>query len=202
MSIPKGPFKNKKEIILASKSPRRQHLLSLLGIYFKVMVSNAKEINSSETPCDLVRLNAQKKALDVSKQIDQGVIISADTVVVFENEILGKPKDKKDAIHTLSKLAGKWHEVYTGCCVIDKIDSKIHTEEFVAKTKVLMDNFNPEIIYAYVNTKEPMDKAGSYAIQGVGTFMVKAIDGSYTNVVGLPLNELVNILLKIDAIGV
>ncbi len=202
MNYVKGPFKNKKEIVLASRSPRRQQLLSSLGIHFQVFDSKIKETNSANTPEDLVIKNAHKKALSAQKQRVQGVIISADTIVVLNNEVIGKPKHKEDAIFTLQKLSGKWHEVYTGCCILDLSEGKSQLEQFVVKSEVFVDKLDPYIIKAYVETNEPLDKAGSYAIQGVGAFFVKKIKGSYTNIVGLPLNEIVNILLKIDAIGV
>lgn len=202
MNYVQGPFKNKKDVVLASSSPRRQQLLSLLGINFQVVISKAKEVSSASTPEELVLVNSKAKTLHVQRQIIKGVIIAADTIVVLDNEVIGKPKDKKDAIFTLQKLTGKWHQVYTGCCVLDLAEDKHHMEQFVVKSEVFLDKLDPQLIEAYVNTNEPLDKAGSYAIQGVGAFFVKEIKGSYTNVVGLPLNELVKTLLEIEAIGV
>jgi len=202
MEIIKGPFKNTKNIILASKSPRRQYLLSLLGIHFEVCVSNVKEIMSGADPEELVLLNAKNKAQDILKKKINGVIIGADTAVVLDTEILGKPKNMKDAFNTLKKLMGKWHKVITGCYLIDNTNEQEQVEQFLVKSEVFLNKMNDYIVENYIKTKEPMDKAGSYAIQGAGAFLVKEIKGSYTNVVGLPLTEIVNSLLKLKAITV
>ena len=202
MNVIKGPFKSLKNIVLASGSPRRQMLLAQLGIYFQVMVSNEKEKSKGDRPEILVMENAKAKAKGILKTKVKGVIIAADTAVVLNGAILGKPKDKEDAISTLKRLSGKWHEVYTGCFIIDNTSDNVHSEKFVVKSEVFMDKFSPDIIKKYVDTKEPLDKAGSYAIQGIGAFFVKEIRGSYSNVIGLPVNELVRHLLRISAIGV
>jgi len=202
MNVIKGPFKSLKNIVLASGSPRRQMLLAQLGIYFQVMVSNEKEKSKGDRPEILVMENAKAKAESILKTKVKGVIIAADTAVVLNGAILGKPKDKEDAISTLERLSGKWHEVYTGCFIIDNTSDNVHSEKFVVKSEVFMDKFSPDIIKKYVDTKEPLDKAGSYAIQGIGAFFVKEIRGSYSNVIGLPVNELVRHLLRISAIGV
>ena len=202
MEAVKGPFKTLKNIILASGSPRRQMLLTQLGIYFQVMVSNEKEKSEADRPEVLVIENAEAKAENIFKTKVRGVIIAADTAVVLNGAILGKPKDKEDAISTLKKLSGKWHEVYTGCFIIDNTSDNVHSEKFVVKSEVFVDKFPTNIIKKYVETKEPLDKAGSYAIQGIGSFFIKEIRGSYSNVIGLPINELVKHLLRISAIGV
>lgn len=202
METVKGPFKTLKNIILASGSPRRQMLLAQLGIYFQVMVSNEKEKSEADRPEVLVMENAKAKAESILKTKVRGVIIAADTAVVLNSAILGKPKDKEDAISTLKRLSGKWHEVFTGCFIIDNTSDNVHSEKFVVKSDVFVDKFPTNIIKKYVETKEPLDKAGSYAIQGIGSFFIKEIRGSYSNVIGLPVNELVKHLLRISAIGI
>ncbi|GAB6888361.1 Maf family protein [Desulfothermus okinawensis JCM 13304] len=177
-------------------------LLAQLGIYFQVMLSNAREKSEGSQPDILVIENAMAKAESILRKKVTGVIIGADTSVVLDDQILGKPKDIEDAISTLKKLMGKWHRVYTGCVIIDSSSKNRKTEQFVVKSEVFMDTFNEDILRKYVDTMEPMDKAGSYAIQGVGAFLIKEIRGSYSNVIGLPINELVKSLLKISAIGV
>jgi len=198
----KGPFKNLKNIILASASPRRQALLAKLGIYFEVMVSDGKEKTDGDKPEILVLENARAKAESVLRKKVKGVIVAADTLVTINGVYLGKPKDKEDAILTLKKLMGNWHQVYTGCFIIDNTNRDINVQKFYVKSHVLMDKVDDNILEKYVDTGEPMDKAGGYAIQGIGSFLIKEIKGSYSNVIGLPLNELVKHLLKISAIGV
>ncbi|GAB6162373.1 Maf family nucleotide pyrophosphatase [Desulfothermus naphthae] len=198
----KGPFKNLKNIILASASPRRQALLAKLGIYFEVMVSDGKEKTDGDKAEILVLENARAKAESVLRKKVKGVIVAADTLVTINGVYLGKPKDKEDAILTLKKLMGNWHQVYTGCYIIDSTNKHINVQKFYVKSHVLMDKVDDNILEKYVDTGEPMDKAGGYAIQGIGSFLIKEIKGSYSNVIGLPLNELVKHLLKISAIGV
>ncbi len=200
MNFIKGPFNSLKNIVLASSSPRRQQLLSSLGIYFEVVNSNIKEKDKGDSPERLVLENARLKVEGVLKKRVKGVIIGADTSVVLDGEIIGKPKNREDALVILKKLMDRWHEVYTGCYIVDTMGNI--SQEFVVKTEVLMDKFDDEVINKYLDTKEPMDKAGSYAIQGVGAFLIKEIRGSFTNVIGLPMNELTKYLLKLFAIGI
>ena len=122
------------------------------------------------------------------------LLISADTIVVIDGEILGKPKDKEDAFSMLSKLSGKTHEVITGFCVMDLWSGEAICRAEV--TKVEFKNLTPEIKKAYIDTNEPMDKAGSYGIQGKGGILVKKIDGDYFNVVGLPVSSLTDVLMN------
>ncbi len=202
MEIIRGPFNNLKEIILASASPRRQYLLSLLGIHFEVKESHVREIEKGHMPHDLAILNARNKAEYILRTRYRGVIIGADTIVVFKGKILGKPRDKEDAYFTLKRLSGNWHEVITGCYIIDNSNESKQIEQFFVNSMVFLDKMDDDIIRKYIETKEPMDKAGSYAVQGVGSFFVKEIKGSYTNVIGLPLNEVVTSLLRLKAITV
>ncbi len=199
MGYLQGPFRNKKHIVLASKSPRRQRLLTSLGIYFEVVPSKIKEEKEGRSPEEIVKKNALKKATHIAKE-RQGVIIGADTIVVIEGKVLGKPQDKADALATLCSLMGKWHEVITGCHLIDNSISPWRKINFVNSSRVYIERVSRETLEAYISTTEPLDKAGSYAVQGIGAFLVKKIEGSYTNVVGLPLTEMVQALQKLGAI--
>lgn len=177
------------KLILASASPRRSELLSHLGIPFSVRVSDIDEtVQNDETPEDYVRRLSLEKAL---LKINPGeYVIGADTVVVHENVILGKPSDASHARFMLEKLSGSWHEVLTGVSVVS-LESR---ETFVVKTRVLFDSLDIEDIDLYIESLEPMDKAGAYAIQGIGGKFIVEIQGSYSNVVGLPLCELAKVL--------
>ncbi len=199
MTYIQGPFRNKKNIVLASKSPRRQNLLASLGIYFEVVPSTIEEEKEAISPEEMVKINAIKKAKDIAQQ-RKGVIIGADTTVVLQGKILGKPRDEADALNTLHSLMGKWHEVFTGCCLIDNTLFPVKEVNFVTRSRVYLERISKEILEAYICTKEPLDKAGSYGIQGIGAFLVKEIQGSYTNVVGLPLSEIVQALERLGAI--
>ncbi|MDK2921160.1 MAG: nucleoside triphosphate pyrophosphatase [Desulfonauticus sp.] len=195
----RGPFRNKQDLVLASKSPRRQSLLASLGIHFYVQPSKVKEPNPEDfsTPKEYAQATALLKAQEVSKSFPHQAILSADTIVVKDKEILGKPRDFKQALAFLEKLAGTSHEVITGVCLLFQREQRI----FSVETEVIMEKFSPEILKAYVLTREPMDKAGAYGIQGIGGFLVKEIKGSYSNVVGLPLTETVKNLLELEIIG-
>jgi len=188
-----------KKIILASASPRRREILENLGFKFDVLISGADETKLS---CDIepklyVQEMALLKAGEAGKALGKSrdtLLISADTIVVIDGEILGKPKDKEDAFSMLSKLSGKTHEVITGFCVMDLWSGEAVCRAEV--TKVEFKNLTPEIIKAYIDTNEPMDKAGSYGIQGKGGILVKKIDGDYFNVVGLPVSSLTDVLMN------
>ncbi len=192
----RGPFRSLMPIVLASGSPRRKELLSSLGIDFDINPSHAEELSPTTdiAPKDYALENARLKSFKKKNT----VVISADTIVVLENQIIGKPKDEQDAIHMLGRLCGRCHQVFTAC-VITKGEKTI---EFISESKVWLNAQPLSIIKAYIKTKEPMDKAGSYAVQGVGAFMVEKIEGSYTNVVGLPLSDVTEVLLELEAIGI
>ncbi len=176
-----------KKFVLASNSPRRHEILTEVGIEHVVRASNAdenisKKISPEKYVMELALLKGASAAQSAKKD---EIIISADTVVVFENEILGKPKDFLDAMNMLLKLAGNWHSVLTGFCVIDANsgNSCVKYEE----TKVKFVDFGPEEAKKYIRRGESMDKAGSYGIQGKGRLLVEKIEGDYFNVVGLPV---------------
>lgn len=182
-------------IILASSSPRRRELLKKFNLKHKVIKSNAKEkVNIKDSPCETAMGLAFNKAYDIGKRYKDSIVIGADTIVVFQNQILGKPKDKLEAKKMLEKLSGKKHEVITGIGLINlEKNKKIVSFE---KTIVTFENLNKELISRYINTNEPLDKAGAYGIQGYGGLLVKKINGSYDNVIGLPMGRLNQLLYK------
>ena len=186
------------KIILASASPRRKSLMDVLGVEYEIKVSNCEEkIDYSKSVSDIVVSLSYQKAMDVSKKVDNNcIIIGADTVVSYENEILGKPKDTEDAIRMLSILSDKTHFVYTGFTIIDNRTKTIITD--YEKTNVKFRKLSKKEIIDYVNSGEPMDKAGAYSIQGmVSSSFVCEISGDYNNVVGLPIYKLSKYLYKI-----
>jgi septum formation protein len=174
------------EIILASQSPRRYELLKMIGLNFKVRPSHVEEINSDNLPpIEYTLKNARIKGHSVAVNTPESIVISADTIVVYKEEILEKPKDESHAKDILQKLSGKTHEVVTGFGF-----SLIAKEKFVfnhESTKVTFRNLTQNEISAYVQTGEPFDKAGGYGAQGAGSLLIKRIDGCFFNVVGLPL---------------
>ena len=183
---------NRPALILASGSPRRRELLALLGRPFKVVVPEIDETpRSDEDPRTFAQRMAKEKAHALS---EEGIVIAADTIVVLEGKILGKPTDAADAREMLCALSGRVHEVITGVCV--KTPSR--TTVFSVETEVVFRVLEEGEIRAYVESGEPMDKAGAYAIQSGAAPMIRAINGSYTNVVGLPLCELQNVLATSD----
>lgn len=176
-------------IILASASPRRAQLLRQLGLNFKVHPSHTSEELEGLRPVELVQTLARNKALSVALEYDQGLVIGADTVVVFENQILGKPTDQQEAIRMLSTLSGNTHLVYTGVSLVDALNKEERV--FSTETQVTFSTLDHEWIERYVATGSPMDKAGAYGIQDDwGSVFVERINGDYYNVVGLPLNRL------------
>lgn len=179
-------------IILASGSPRRAKLLSDLGLEFKVVPSQIDESLSSDIskPQDIVMELSKLKALDVAQTHYADTIIGADTVVVFEEEILGKPKDDEDAYRMLKKLSGERHVVYTGVTIVK--GEKIKT--FVSEAEVSMKPLSDLEIRNYIKTGEPKDKAGAYAIQGEGAQLVENYKGDFFTIVGLPLKDLLESL--------
>ena len=185
-----------KKIILASASPRRSELLAQISLEFTVLPSDVEENPKSTLPQDIVIELSKEKARDVWGKIGQNntgdsLVISADTVVSIEGEILGKPRDEEDAARMLGLLSGKEHQVYTGVTLI-WIDGEGKQEEysFYVCTGVLMYRMTKAEILEYVLSGEPMDKAGAYAVQGKAAAFIKSIRGEYSNVVGLPTGRL------------
>ncbi|MBN1329613.1 MAG: septum formation protein Maf [Candidatus Heimdallarchaeota archaeon] len=188
-----------KKIILASGSPRRHELMALIGIPHEVIPCNVveKELSNSKTIEEVLLEVAYQKILCVESSLpdDKSVnslIIGADTTVILQGEIIGKPKDKEEAISMLKKILGTVHEVYTGVCILDTTTRRLVTG--VEKTLVSMVALTDEKIAAYVDNEYVIDKAGAYAIQGIGAALIDRIDGCFYNVMGLPLSRLVLML--------
>jgi septum formation protein len=190
----KGPFLNRSPIVLASGSPRRRELLSDLGLTFDVHPSSLEEPlpEPGESPSAYVLRMAELKTLDVAARFRGATIIGADTAVVLGNRIMGKPQSKLDALEMLTTLSGATHQVISGFCVVLP-DGETLSD--AVSTEVDMRHSTEGDLMSYIETGEPVDKAGAYAIQGVGTFLVTAIRGSYTNVVGLPVARILDVLL-------
>ena len=172
------------KIVLASGSPRRRELLTQAGIEYTVDPADIDEVTSETLPAKVVEDLSRQKALAVAKKHKGEIVLAADTVVAFDDKILGKPKDEEDAFKMLDALSGMTHQVFTGVTLIEA-DGSVHT--FAECTDVTMYENSKELIEAYIATGEPMDKAGAYGIQGKGAVLVKEIKGDYNNVVGLPL---------------
>lgn len=179
-------------LILASSSPRRRELLSTITNNFMVALPDVDENLDIISPGSLVETLAESKASYIYEQDTENVVIGADTVVVYKNEILGKPKDFDDATRMLEMLSNDIHQVYTGVCVV----SSKGKDMFYEITDVYFGKMSEEEIHDYVMSGEPMDKAGAYGIQGLAAKFVEQIRGDYSTVVGLPLYPLYNTLKK------
>jgi len=189
------------DIVLASASPRRRELLAQVGIPFTVVPSSADEkILDGETPEEHVIRLSKDKATDVARLPGQDGrwFIGSDTVVVRDNSILGKPADAMQAQQMLKSLSGRGHRVISGYAVFDRETGQTISDAVI--TRVFFKELTDQEITGYILTGEPFDKAGAYAIQGIGSFMVPSIEGSYTNVVGLPLCEVIAALETLGAI--
>ena len=190
-----SPLKTIGKLILASASPRRKSLLQELGLDFKIIESQVEEKPvAGESPQDFVMRAACDKAGDVARENVASWVLGADTVVVHGGRILGKPGDAEEALSVLQTLAGQKHLVHTGFCLMNGKDDVLISR--VVTTEVWFYPFSRDIAAAYVATGESLDKAGAYGIQGSGGFLVERINGSYSNVVGLPLAEVVEELLR------
>ena len=194
-----SPLKTTGKLILASASPRRKSLLQELGLDFEIIEAQVEETPAArESPQEFVLRAACDKAADVSRENVASWVLGADTVVVHAGRILGKPRGAKEAFGVLQNLAGNSHLVLTGFCVMNGIE-KISVSRVVS-TEVSFYPFSRDIAAAYVATGEPLDKAGAYGIQGSGGFLVEKINGSYSNVVGLPLVEVIEELLRFKVV--
>lgn len=181
--------------ILASSSPRRRELLASIGVDFDVVPSHVPEEHQhGEAPEEYVARLSRDKAAAIAAQHPSRWIIAADTTVLLGDQLLEKPADERDAVRMLSLIAGRTHTVYTGV-TLQNAERDYH-ETRVAESEVRMLPLPPQDIEWYVRTGEPMDKAGSYAVQGIGAMFIDSIHGSYTNVVGLPLAMLFQMLRK------
>lgn len=186
-------FRTQERLILASGSPRRRDFLAELGLVFEVSVTDIDETSQAgEQPVDFVARLAREKGQAVDQP--DAWVLGADTVVVVDGDILGKPGDEDEACAMLMLLSGRWHEVWTGFSLCRQATGELCTKTVC--TKVRFMPLTPELCRAYVRTGEPLDKAGAYGIQGKGCFLVSEISGSYTNVVGLPMAEVLDALLR------
>jgi septum formation protein len=186
------------ELILASASPRRAELLRQIGVPFRRVVSEVDEdLHDPADPREHVRVLSRRKAEDVAGRLSSGIVLGADTIVVLDEHILGKPADEREAVEMLRMLSGRTHQVHTGLTLIDATSRAAVTH--VEVTEVTFRELTGEEIDAYVATGEPLDKAGAYGIQGRGALLVSGIKGCYFNVVGLPLAGLLKALRRLEA---
>ena len=182
-------------LILASQSPRRKDLLEQAGITFVVIPGNFNEDSVPfDEPKAYARILAMEKANQVAEQNPDAWVIGADTIVCIDDAVLGKPRSKHEARNMLHQLSGRTHQVVTGYALVHRSGKKCITD--AVRTDVRFKALSEQEIEWYIHTREPFDKAGGYAIQGLGTFLVKAVNGSYTNVVGLPVCEVIELLYR------
>lgn len=212
-----------KKVILGSASPRRKELLEQIGAGFEIKVSDKEEIYHSERPedivCELALMKAENVASELSAEERRGaVVIGADTIVVLDGAILGKPADQEDAVRMLSSLQGRCHEVYTGVAVLEYggdtekasagaaeqipggLTGDVRKENYAVETKVYVNPMTEQEIRDYIATGEPMDKAGAYGIQGRFAAYIDRIDGDYYNVVGLPVSRVYRTLKEMGVL--
>ena len=193
----------KSKIILASGSPRRKELLLQIGIVPEIIVSHVEEQITSDVPAEVVLSLAEQKAVDVAKEMPEGtVILGSDTVVAADGKILGKPKSHEEAYEMIRRLAGRSHQVYTGVCLVKKgpegeADTVV---SFYDETDVNVSPMTEKEIREYADSEEPMDKAGSYAVQGFFARYIDGLKGSYANVMGLPVHLVYQELKKLGAL--
>jgi septum formation protein len=201
LSSPFSPPPSAPSIVLASASPRRRELLTSLGLRFAVVTSRAPEaLLAGESPQQHVVRLSREKAREVAERPDVPGrwFIGSDTIVVRDDSILGKPEGSAEAAAMLRSLSGRWHQVWSGYAVFDRHTGRTLCGAVV--TRVRFKELTGREIAGYIATGEPFDKAGAYAIQGIGAFMVPAIEGSYTSVVGLPVCEVVDALEQLGAV--
>lgn len=184
------------QIILASASPRRKELLEKIGVTFTVDPSTCEEIIADKDPAKVVLSLSHQKALDVAKKYDEALIIGADTIVSKDNQIMGKPKDEEEAFRMLWLLQGDIHQTYTGVTVVHKQGKESKIYSFYSVSDVSFYSMTEGQIRSYINSKEPMDKAGAYGIQGKSAVFIKEIKGDYNTIVGLPVAKLYQTLLS------
>ena len=186
------------DLVLASGSPRRREILEQIGVKFRVLVSGEEEKPTAENPLDLPRENASQKALAVSKKDPSAVVLGFDTLVFLDGKPLGKPRDGKEALAMLQALNGRSHKVITGVAIAHGGKLLDASEE---ETEVFFRNNSLQELEEYVNSRDPLDKAGAYGIQTCGARLIRSIRGCYYNVVGLPvartLDMLTNLKVKV-----
>ena len=185
-----------RKLILASRSPRRAEILRREKVEFEVRIpSDVEGGNASSDSAKHVLSLSKRKAASVAEKVEDAIVLGADTIVVLDGEILGKPRNRENAFSTLKKLSGRTHRVYTGITLVNKYSGKVISDYDV--TDVKFNQLDDGRIWDYIDTKEPMDKAGAYGIQGMGGFLVESIQGSLDNVIGLPTSKLREMLAKI-----
>lgn len=195
--------KTKARVILASASPRRVELLTSLGLKFDVIPSRVEEVIDRQlSPKHLVESLASQKADYVFSSVAKGngdlIVIGADTMVFLDGDLLGKPLDQADAKRMLIRLSGRTHTVFTGVAMIARINGGVQQSlAAVEETRVTFRNLEKQEIIAYISAGESMDKAGAYALQGVGAALISAVQGCYTNVIGLPIPKVVSMLRQL-----
>ncbi|WP_456431558.1 Maf family protein [Thermosulfuriphilus sp.] len=195
-----GPFRNLAPLILASASPRRRELLARLGLSFEVWPARvSEEKRPLESPQDYVCRLSLAKAQAVAQIWPKAFVLAADTAVTIRGDILGKPQDREDARRMLQLLSGKEHRVFTGYTILGPRGQK---RQGVIGTSVVFKDLSPREIEAYLQTQEPWDKAGAYAIQGMAAYMIRLVQGSVSNVIGLPLTEVIEDLLALGVISI
>lgn len=182
-------------MILASGSPRRKEILEGFGFNIRIEVLETEEKSDKIHPIDIAKEIAYEKGIEVAKKNSGEYVVSADTIVVLDEDILGKPKDKKEAVETLEALSGRNHKVITAFALFN-IDKGIEKVEAV-ETEVKIKELTPEEINWYVESGEPLDKAGSYGIQGLGNVLVEGIEGDFYNVMGFPLSKFYDTLKRL-----
>lgn len=184
------------KIILASASPRRRELLEQIHVKFEVRPAKGEEVITAEEPAEVVKELSLQKAAEIAEKVEEGIVIGADTVVAYDGKIMGKPKDEQDAARMLQLLSGHVHEVYTGVTAILCENGQQIMRTFSECTQVEFALMSEEEISFYIKSKEPMDKAGAYGIQGLGARYIRSIQGDYNNVVGLPVGRLYREVLR------
>lgn len=192
------------KLILASKSPRRAEILRAVGWSFAAVAANVDETRApAEDAVSYVTRLAQTKARTVAEQVSAGLVLGADTIVLVDGEILGQPRDADDARRMLILLSGKWHEVLTGVALVRKRigvnDDRVLSDHEV--TRVRFAKLSESELDWYISTREPMDKAGAYAIQGSAALFIEEVQGDYFNIVGLPIRLVYELLRRFQAIG-
>lgn len=186
-------------LILASASPRREELLRSLGLSFTILPAHIDETwQEGETPAAHVKRLAREKAAAMAVKHPQAIVLGADTIVALDGLILGKPKNRKQAREMLQRLSGRTHTVFTGFAIAQKSRGVATTR--VVRSAVRFKVISPDEMRWYIASAEPYDKAGGYAAQGMGASFIKSIRGSYTNVIGLPVCEVMEELKKLDAV--
>lgn len=195
-------FNQNKDIVLASGSPRRKDYLERYQLNYRIIKPDIDETpETGELPVPFAKRMAKEKLESITADLfENEVALSADTIVVFEDQILGKPSSKKDAFQMLKKLNGQKHFVITAYALLLKAQNKLTVNSVC--TTVIFNQLSENMLHTYVDSEEPLDKAGSYSIQGDGTFLVNKIDGSYNNVVGLPIEQVIQDFINLEVIHI